>query len=106
MKERQEYYKTRLRAKGQITLPVEVRDLLNVEEGDDLIFTVDENGDITIERALTIPADQAWFWSERWQQLERAAQADIEEGHVQRHSNVDEAISELELLEDARDRTD
>lgn len=106
MKEGQEYYKTRLRAKGQMTLPSEVRDLLNVEEGDDLIFTVDENGDVTIERALTIPADQAWFWSERWQQLERAAQEDIEKGRVQRHANVDEAISELERLEDARDRTD
>lgn len=98
-----ELYKSHLRAKGQLTLPVEVREILGAEEGDDLLFRVDETGQIIVERAITIPADQAWFWTERWQKMERDAQADIDAGRVQRFSNVDEAIVELEKGQDAND---
>ena len=103
--ERVEFFRSRLRTKGQVTLPREIRKLLSINEGDDLIFQVDENGKIIVERAITIPADQAWFWTERWQQLEREAQADIDSGRVRRFPNVDEAISSLEGLDDAGDRT-
>jgi AbrB family looped-hinge helix DNA binding protein len=98
-----ERFKTRLRAKGQVTLPSEVREILNADEGDDLIFRVDKNGKIVIERAITIPADQAWFWTERWQRMERAVQADIDAGRVRRYENIDQAISALESFEDAQD---
>ena len=102
----QEFYKTRLRAKGQVTLPGEVRKILSAEEGDDLIFRVDETGQVVIERAITIPAEQAWFWTERWQRMERQAQADIDAGRVQHYSSIDEAINELEKREDAGNRAD
>jgi AbrB family looped-hinge helix DNA binding protein len=104
--ESKERYRTRLRTKGQLTLPSEIRKLLRAGEGDDLIFRIDENGQIIVERAITIPADQAWFWTERWQKMEREAQADIDSGRVHRYSNVDEAIEELERVDDAGDRTD
>ena len=70
------FYKTRLRPKGQITVPPEIRSLLEVGEGDDLLFSTDENGRVLISRAQVIPPDQAWFWTERWQQMEREAEAD------------------------------
>ncbi len=98
-----ELFKTRLRTKGQVTLPVEVRELLNVGEGDDLIFRLIEGGRIVVEREITIPAEQAWFWTERWQRMERAAQADIDAGRATRYAGVDEAISALEQLENASD---
>ena len=41
-----DYYKSRLRNKGQVTLPSEVRKLLSVSEGEDLIFRVNENGQV------------------------------------------------------------
>ena len=87
--------KSRLRGKGQVTVPVEVRDQLNASEGDDLIFRVDDDGRILVERAMTIPADQVWFWSERWQRLEREAQADIDAGRVRHYRDVEEATSDL-----------
>jgi len=96
-------FKTRLRTKGQVTLPSEVRKLLSADEGDDLIFRIDENGQVIVERAITIPADQAWFWTKRWQRMEREAQAEIDSGRVHRYSSVDEA---LEKLDNARDTTD
>ena len=100
-----DFFKTRLRTKGQVTLPSEVRKLLSADEGDDLIFRVDENGQVVVERELTVPPDQAWFWTKRWQRMEMEAQADIDSGRVHRLPNVDEAIAELEKLENAGDRS-
>lgn len=95
-------FKTRLRAKGQLTLPNQLRELLNVEEGDNLIFYV--KGDrIILEREQTIDPEQAWFWAERWQKLEREAQADIDAGRVHRYSNAEDALKALEGDDDAGD---
>ena len=101
---RGDYIRTRLRARGQVTLPTEVRELLSVEEGDDLVFSVDEGGRVIVDRARVVPPDQAWFWTERWQQMEREAQADIDAGRISRYASVDEAITDLECLDDAADR--
>ncbi len=91
-----EYLKSRVRPKGQVTLPGEIREYLNLHEGDDLAFSVDENGQVIISRLEVIPPDQAWFWTEQWQKAEREAQADIAAGRVHRYANVDEAIAALE----------
>jgi hypothetical protein len=29
-----------------------------------------------------VPADQAWFWTDRWQQMEREADSDIAAGRT------------------------
>ena len=42
-----------------------------------------------------IPAEQSWFWTERWQRMEREAQEDIEAGRVTRYSDVEAAIEAL-----------
>jgi AbrB family looped-hinge helix DNA binding protein len=88
-------YKTRLRRKGQITVPGEIRSLLNAKEGDDLVFYIDEQNHIIIERARIIPPDQAWFWTEHWQQMEREAQAEIDAGDVLSFDNVQDALKYL-----------
>jgi AbrB family looped-hinge helix DNA binding protein len=94
------YYRTRLRTKGQATIPGEVRKLLNLKEGDDLAFHVDEQGKVVITRLQTIPPDQAWFWTERWQRMEREAQADIDAGRVHQFDNVEDMISWLDNKDD------
>ena len=92
------FYKTRLRPKGQITLPSEIRSLLGIGEGDDLLFSMDENGRVVISRAQVIPPDQAWFWSERWQQMEREAEADLANGRVTEHADLSSALANLDAL--------
>jgi antitoxin PrlF len=100
------FYKTRLRNKGQITVPAEIRSVLGAEEGDDLIFYADEAGQVLVSRAQTIPPDQAWFWSERWQRLERAAQADIDAGRVIEVHGVKEAMDVLDQFSTDDDAED
>jgi AbrB family looped-hinge helix DNA binding protein len=97
------FYRTRLRPKGQITVPPEIRSLLGVGEGDDLIFFSDENGRVVISRAQVIPPDQAWFWSERWQQMEREAEADLAHGRVTEHADVSSALTSLDSLANEAD---
>ena len=60
-----EYFKTRVRPKGQVTLPSEIRNLLGLNEGDDLAFSLNEQGQVIITRLEVIPPDQAWFWTEQ-----------------------------------------
>ena len=38
----------KLTSKGQITIPKQIRDLLNLEQGDSVVFYVDDNKNIKI----------------------------------------------------------
>ena len=88
-------YKSRLRPKGQITVPGEIRTLLGVNEGDELVFFSDEKGRIIIDRLRIIAPDQAWFWTESWQKTERKAQEEIDQGSTYQFNNVEEALKFL-----------
>ncbi len=97
------YFKTRLRKKGQITVPAQVREILKVSEGDDIIFHINEQGQVLVERVQIVPPDQAWFWTKRWQQMEREVQADIDAGRTARFDNVDDMLTWLDEDDDAED---
>jgi AbrB family looped-hinge helix DNA binding protein len=103
------YYRTRLRVKGQVTVPGEIRTILGAEEGDELVFRVDENKRVIVERVQFIPPDQAWFWSERWQRLEREVQEDLEKNKIQQFDSIEDTLSFLKKAaggSDAEDTTD
>jgi len=99
------FYKSRLRKKGQITVPTEIRNALGAEEGDDLLFSADELGRVIVMRAQVIAPEQAWFWSERWQRMEHQAQADIDAGRVKTFESIEDAVAYLDqgLEPDAED---
>ena len=97
------YHKARLRPKNQVTLPAELRSLLGAQEGDDLLFYQNEQGQIVISRAQIIPPDQAWFWAERWQKMEHAAQADIDAGRVRDFDSAEAMIAWLDSEEGEED---
>jgi AbrB family looped-hinge helix DNA binding protein len=61
-----------LRARGTITLPQDVRDRLDLAEGDQLIVTVEDDRIVLTPTSL-IPDDQAWFWTPEWQAREQEA---------------------------------
>jgi len=104
------YYRSQLRHKGQVTIPGEIRRILDVKEGDELAFTVDENGRVVIERVQIIPPDQAWFWSERWQRMERGVQDDVEKNRTRQFDSPEDAINFLNKaaggVGDAKDKVD
>ncbi len=99
--EKQRIYKTRIRAKGQITIPKVVRENLDVQEGDDLLFFVNNSGQFVIQAAQIIPPDQAWFWTERWQKMEHATQVEIDAGREREFESASDAIKALNQSADA-----
>jgi AbrB family looped-hinge helix DNA binding protein len=86
---------TRVRPKGQITIPEEVRRALRLEEGDLVDVTI-EDGSIVLRPKRLIEASQAWFWTDAWQAGEREASADIDAGRVTRYESEDELLRSLE----------
>jgi AbrB family looped-hinge helix DNA binding protein len=67
---------TPVRSKGVVTIPRPVREQLHLQEGDNLIVSV-EDGRIVLTPAALLPRDQAWFWTPQWQQAEREADEQI-----------------------------
>jgi len=100
MSEEKNYYKTRLRGRGQITLPPEIREQLQIKEGDDVLFFVNEEGQILVEQAQVLDPEQSWFWTKKWQQAERESRADYEKGEYFEFDNAAEAIRFLDQLDE------
>ena len=103
MSEERPIYKTRLRARGQITVPPEIRKRLGVRDGDDILFYITEKGQIAVAPAQIIDPEQAWFWTERWQKMEREADEDFKAGRYYEFNNVADAIAWLNSPDDEGD---
>jgi AbrB family looped-hinge helix DNA binding protein len=67
--------KTILRKKNILTVPREIAEQMRLAEGDEFIVT-EERGRIVLTPALSIPADQAWFWTPEWQARVAEAETD------------------------------
>ncbi len=88
-----------LRKNAQITIPARIRKALHLEEGDILEAEARE-GAIILRPKKLIDADQAWFWTEEWQQGEREADEDIKAGRVKTFKGADEALDHLHGTDD------
>lgn len=85
----------KLRDKGQLTLPPEIRAALGVGEGDVIEFQI-HGGVVTLRGWKMVPADQAWFWTAEWQQGEREASDDIAAHRGTVHSTDDAFLASLD----------
>lgn len=84
-------------SRGSITLPVEVRRRYHLDEPGAQVEVIGRpDGVIELHPVLPHRADQAWFWTERWQTMEHEAQQDITDGHVQRFDSSEEFIADLD----------
>jgi AbrB family looped-hinge helix DNA binding protein len=88
--------RARMRHKGQVTLPREVREALHIDEGDEVQFTVTKDGQVTLRGFTSIPADQRWFWTPEWQAGEREADEQIAAGGGRVFYDIDEMLDDLD----------
>ena len=94
MRAREPIDKTILRKKNILTIPRGLVDRMHLEEGDEFIVT-EENGRIVLTPALSIPADQAWFWTPTWQARVAEAEADLEQGNSTVYRSDEEFLASL-----------
>src|SRR5260370_12671929 len=91
-----EWYK--VRPKAQLTLPEEIRRALHIGEGDEVEFAVHEDGTVTIRGYVSIPTDQAWFFTPEWLAGEREADEEIAAGRGTAHESADDMFAHLDTL--------
>ncbi len=84
-----------MRERGQLTIPAEIREAIELKAGDILEFEV-VDGRIVITPKIVIDPDQAWFWTERWQKMEREADADFAAGRFRDFDNVEDFLADLD----------
>lgn len=84
-----------IRQNFQVTLPAEIRKKLHLKIGD-LLETEIKDGRVIIRPQKTIDADQAWFWSKKWQEAEKEVEADFRAGKVKKFKNIEDLIKDLD----------
>jgi antitoxin PrlF len=94
MRIREPVNKTILRKKHILTIPRDLVDRMHLEEGDEFIVT-EESGRIVLTPALSIPADQAWFWTPTWQARIAEAEADLVQGNSTVYRSDEEFLASL-----------
>lgn len=89
--------RTTLRAKGQLTLPEEIRAAARLEDGDLFDAEITEDG-ILLRPRKVIDATQAWFWNPEWQAGEREADADRAAGRVETFGSDEDFTAALRSI--------
>lgn len=78
--------------RNQVTLPKEC-----IPEGTALFSCeLREDGSIVLTPQVAVPAQQAFFWSKRWQEGEKKASEDIRAGRTRSHASADALAGHLE----------
>lgn len=83
--------------RGVISLPVSLRKKYHLDEaGAQVAISERPDGVIELRPHSAIPAEQLWFWSERWQQMEREAEEDIRAGRVESFDSAEDFLADLD----------
>lgn len=86
-----------LQGRGTLALPKGVRERHQLDRPGAQVEIVErDDGVIELHPHVPVPADQAWFWTERWQRMEREADDDVKAGRTKLHDSADDFLAELE----------
>jgi AbrB family looped-hinge helix DNA binding protein len=80
--------------RGTVTIPKEAR--TGLDENTLLEVVRRRDGVIELRPQVTVDATQAWFWTERWQRMEREADADYAAGRFKTFDDVETFLEDLE----------
>jgi antitoxin PrlF len=84
-------------------LPDEIRQALYVREGDEIEFAVHENGIITVRGYVSVPSDQAWYFTPERQVGRRQAEEEIAAGSGTVHGSAEAMFAHLDTVGAADD---
>lgn len=86
-----------IQQRGVLTLPAELRKRHHLDDAGAQVRVVErEDGVIELHPELPVPADQVWFWSDRWQRMEREADDDIAHGRVAAFDDIEDFLADLD----------
>jgi len=73
----------------QVTIPKYIRELLELHEGDIINFEIRDNK-IILTPVVLKSKDQAYFWTEKWQEEIKQAEKDLRKGDYKKFKSVKE----------------
>jgi AbrB family looped-hinge helix DNA binding protein len=89
--------------RGLLALPKEVRARLGLDRPGAQVEVVErDDGVIELHPHVAVPAEQAWFWTERWQRMEREVDDHIERGEFTTYDGSADFLASLEQVESDR----
>lgn len=90
-------YHLALQARGTLALPADLRKRHHLDDpGAQLRVVERDDGVIELHPLASVPADQRWFWTDRWQRMEREADEDVAAGRVRAYEDVDDLLAALD----------
>ena len=85
-----------VQSRGTVALPADLRRRMHLDGPDAQVKLIEhEDGRVELVSVVTVPADQAWFWTERWQAMEREADADIAAGRTTTVDGLEGLVAHL-----------
>ncbi|NLI12402.1 AbrB/MazE/SpoVT family DNA-binding domain-containing protein [Pelotomaculum propionicicum] len=88
-------HKIFVQKRNLISIPRDIRDSLNINEGDVLDISLVDNK-IIIEPMKLVPSSQAYFWADRTQRDLLDAKEDIKSGNTREFKTVKEFLDGIE----------
>lgn len=86
----------RISSKRQIAIPKQIMTALNLKPGDEIDIQIEKGTARLLPiKTIKVPRDQAWFWTEEWQEKERQADEDIAAGNFCDFESLDALMKEL-----------
>ncbi len=85
--------------RGLLSLPSDVRRRHRLDQpGAQVELFERPDGVIELRPHVPVPADQQWFWTDRWQSGEREVDEHVARGETARHESADDFLAHLDSL--------
>ena len=90
-----------LQSRGVLNLPADVRRRHGLDTPGAHVELVErEDGVLELRPRVSVPAEQAWFWTKRWQRMEREVDEAVARGEMVVHESSEDFLRHLDSLVD------
>jgi bifunctional DNA-binding transcriptional regulator/antitoxin component of YhaV-PrlF toxin-antitoxin module len=86
--------------RGTLALPADVRRRYHLDQPGAQVEVIERGDVIELRPHLPVPADQRWFWTDRWQEREHEVDAHVAADEVTTHASSDDLLEHLTALGD------
>ena len=88
-----------VQGRGLLAIPKEIRQRHGLDEPGAQVEIVErDDGVIELHPQVAVPADQAWFWTERWQAMEREVEEQYARGEGKVFDSAEEFIAYIDSI--------
>jgi AbrB family looped-hinge helix DNA binding protein len=92
-----------VQSRGVVALPADVRRRLHLDEPGAQVEIIErDDGVLELRPSLPVPADQRWFWTDRWQEREREVDDHVAAHRVTVHEDGSALLEYLDQLDSTR----